>query len=136
MIAAVFTWSSFQVVAQAGETQTQPSSLVELRKPEVKLREDNTAKFVDIHWRGGRERVKHGGEYKYSKDVQRDPLIFWRGLGGCRKSLVKNHQKEAEKSPSLHKTGNRPHFHCHRGKLGNKWALGIQLRMDSPEQRG
>ena len=68
MIAAVFTWSSFQVVAQAGETQTQPSSLVELRKPEVKLREDNTAKFVDIHWRGGRERVKHGGEYKYSKD--------------------------------------------------------------------
>ena len=82
MIAAVFTWSSFQVVAQAGETQTQPSSVVELRKPEVKLREDNTAKFVDIHWRGGRERVKRGGEYKYSKDVQRDPLIFWRGLGG------------------------------------------------------
>lgn len=39
MIVAVFTWSSFQVVAQAGETQTQPSNLVELRKPEVKLRE-------------------------------------------------------------------------------------------------
>lgn len=48
MIAAVFTWSSFQVVAQAGETQTQPSSLAEFRKPEVKLRKDNTAKFVDI----------------------------------------------------------------------------------------
>lgn len=50
--------------------------------------------------------MKGGGEYKCSKDVQRDPLIFWRGLGGeYRKRLLKNHQKEAGKSPSLHKTG-------------------------------
>lgn len=34
-----FYLEQFPVVAQAGETQTQPSSLVELRKPEVKLRE-------------------------------------------------------------------------------------------------
>lgn len=57
-------------------------------------------------------------------------------MGGGRKSLVKDHQKEAEKSPSLHKTGNRPHFHCHREKLCNKWALGIEFRIDSPEQWG
>lgn len=61
-----------------------------------------------------------------------DILAGWRG----RKSLVKNHQKEAEKSPSLHKTGNRPHFHCHREKLCDKWALGIEFRIDSPKQWG
>lgn len=49
---------SFQAIAQVGETQTQHSSLAELRKPEMKCREDKAATFVDIRWRRGRDRER------------------------------------------------------------------------------